>query len=95
MTLALGAGFRAIAPSNVEFPLHWLIILVIVAWLYVYLGRVVPARLRDAGWSPLLTLLFLVPLAGFVMLILLLVVPSKNPHLDPVVPIQPSLQTPK
>lgn len=97
-TMVLVIGGIAIATLfrnyGMEFPLYWLIILLSIAWMYVCLGRVVPARLRAAGWNPLLALLFLAPPAGFVMLILLLVVPSKNPHPDPVVPIS-SLQTPK
>jgi uncharacterized membrane protein YhaH (DUF805 family) len=82
MMLGLAIVVPAIAPlfrnSGMEFPFHWLIILVILAWLYLYVGRVVPARLRDAGWNPLLALLCLVPFVGFVMLILLLIVPSKS-----------------
>jgi hypothetical protein len=88
MMLLLAVIVPAIAPlsrnSGVEFPFHWLIILMILAWLYLFVGRVVPARLRDAGWNPLLALLCLVPFVGFVMLVLLFIVPSKNERPNPV-----------
>jgi uncharacterized membrane protein YhaH (DUF805 family) len=88
-------AISALFGSYVEFPAHWLIILMILAWLYVYLGRVVPARLRDAGWRPLLSVVFLIPIAGWVMLIVLLIVPGKNPDSGLGDATQPSLQTPK
>jgi uncharacterized membrane protein YhaH (DUF805 family) len=100
MMLLLAVMVPAIAPlsrnSGMEFAFHWLIILVILAWLYFYVGRVVPARLRDAGWNPLLALLCLVPFVGFVMLVVLLIVPSKIEHPNPVGDsVQPTLQSPK
>jgi uncharacterized membrane protein YhaH (DUF805 family) len=98
MMLLFAVIFPPVAPLNsgMEISFHWLIIFVIFAWLCLYVGRIVPARLRDAGWDPLLALLCLVPFVGFVMLVVLLIVPSKLERPNRVGDaVQPTLESPK
>lgn len=69
--------------GHLEFLAPWLVGIVLIVWFYIYLGCLAPARMRDIGWNPLLTLLLLIPLVNLGMLILLLLKPSNSgrpPH---------------
>ncbi|MDR0352840.1 MAG: hypothetical protein LBI02_05680 [Opitutaceae bacterium] len=60
-----------------EFQSGVTLVIIFIAGLYDILGMEIP-RVRDAGLSPTLLLLFLLPPAGIVLLILLFVLPSKT-----------------
>ncbi len=57
---------------------HGVVVLLVFGWLILYLGFLVPGRLRDLGWSNWLILLCLIPLVNLALLILLLTKPSKK-----------------
>jgi len=58
--------------------IRWTGGLAVAAWFVFYVGVLAPARLRDMGQNPLWALGLLVPLVALVVLIFMLVTPTKR-----------------
>ena len=72
------AGWIAVFAFVILVPKSAIEHLLVVLWVILYCFIVVQRRLMHMGWSVWFCLLFLVPLANLVMLLLLLVTPSKG-----------------
>ena len=79
MALLIAAVRASPAGEMLVIPIL-VVVLAFVMGLRIW-GMDVP-RVRNIGWSPWILLLFLVPLFGFVVQLLLFVTPSKSPAHD-------------